>query len=229
MIVRPTVQVLNRSSALSDDEVLRIVAALHKQVVRHWGPHWHTTATLTTRRVERAWRLVFLDDSDQAGALGYHDLTDRGRPQGLVFARTDRENGLQPSVTASHELLEMLGDPYLNLTALDPQSRRLYAYEVADPVEADGLGYEIDGVLVSDFVLPRYFDPQADGAGRPLDYRGFLTRPFALAPGGYMSYLDSLDGPWRQAFADERGRRRGAARRDQRERASRGELRRSSL
>jgi hypothetical protein len=31
------------------------------------------------------WWLVFLDNSDQAGALAYHDLTNEGLPLSKVF------------------------------------------------------------------------------------------------------------------------------------------------
>ena len=55
-----------------------------------------------------------MDDSDQAGALGYHDLTSAGLPMGKVFARTDLQNNLSWTVTVSHELLEILGDPMIN-------------------------------------------------------------------------------------------------------------------
>jgi len=50
---------------------------------------------------------VILDDSDQAGALGYHDLTSDGLPIGKVFAASDLKAGTSWTVTASHELLEM--------------------------------------------------------------------------------------------------------------------------
>ncbi len=34
------------------------------------------------------WQFIYLDDADQAGALGYHDLTDNGQPISKVFVRT---------------------------------------------------------------------------------------------------------------------------------------------
>ena len=46
--------------------------------------------------------------------------------------------------------------------------------EVCDPVE--NWSYPLDGVQVSDFVLPDYFN---SGAG-PWDEMGALTGPFAL-------------------------------------------------
>jgi hypothetical protein len=58
--------------------------------------------------------------------------------------------------------------------------RRLYALEVADPVEAGT--YRIGDITVSNFVLPSWFDPGAPG---PYDQLGALRAPFALDDGGY--------------------------------------------
>jgi len=42
---------------------------------------------------ESHWWVVVLDNSDQAGALGYHDLTSAGLPISKVFAGTDKQYG----------------------------------------------------------------------------------------------------------------------------------------
>src|SRR3989454_11276915 len=133
------ISVINRSTVLSDSEVQAVVPALQTQVHRDFAPAWGIDADLTFVPQEGtpspgSWWLVVLDNSDQAGALGYHDVTDEGMPLGKVFAKTDMIYGLQWTVTASHELLEMLGDPDINLTAFvqpDPDATTglLYAYE----------------------------------------------------------------------------------------------------
>jgi hypothetical protein len=156
------IAVLNRSTVLTDDQLQPVMAALQTQVRRDWAPVWGSDADLSfvpagAQPAAGSWWLVILDDSNQAGALGYHDLTTEGLPLGKVFAHSDLTAGLQWSVTASHELLEMLGDPDINLTAFvqpDASSGTLYAYEVCDACEADQYGYAIDSVTVSDFVYP---------------------------------------------------------------------------
>jgi len=74
---------------------------------------WGTPAKLieSTGFVKKAWAMVFLDDADEAGALAYHDLTPEGLPLAKVFVRTTLEAGESVSVSASHELVEMLVDP----------------------------------------------------------------------------------------------------------------------
>src|SRR5262249_22633336 len=140
---------------------------------------------------------AILDDSDQAGALGYHDLTASGQPLGKVFARTDQKYGLDVAVTLSHELIEMLGDPWINLVVENADSSRGYIRELCDAVEDDRLAYEIDGVKVSSCVYPTWFNPSAP-KGVKFDHGGVLSGPFTLAPGGYIGYQDLRAGAWHQ-------------------------------
>lgn len=207
--MRIQVAIVNESSVCSDDEVAQITKALQHQVDHDFRPTWGIAAELTAvpkgqAPSASAWVLGVFDDSDQAGALGYHDLTPQLHPVGKVFAATDKKYGAAVSVTCSHELLEIFGDAYINTTSLDPKTGRLYAYENCDAVEADELGYEIEGLLVSDFVLPQFFDPQHAGKGQPLSFKENVHEPFSLAKGGYLSYLDlnDLEKGWQQVTAE---------------------------
>jgi hypothetical protein len=203
----PTVAIVNDpTSGEKDADVKRIVAALGKQLLNDFGPAWHTGAHLKfvdskSKPPAGAWVIALLDSSDVAGALGYHDLTPAGLPLGKVFAGTDRQYGQKVSVTLSHELLEMLSDPWISLTA-QADDGRFFAWENCDAVEADGLGYTIDGVTVSDFVLPAWF---GHGSG-PVDHQGHLSHPLELAPGGYISVFDPQSGQgWQQVTARAAG------------------------
>ena len=76
-------------------EVQSATSALQIQVSRDFAPIWGSDADLTfiPRAVQPpggVWWLVILDNSDQAGALGYHDLTPDSLPLGKVFASTDQ-------------------------------------------------------------------------------------------------------------------------------------------
>jgi hypothetical protein len=96
----------------------------------------------------------------------------------------------------SHELLEMLADPWINWCAQGSDGK-IYALEVCDAVEADRLGYEIDGVLVSDFVTPSWFEPTP--ADR-IDFKQRIGKSLELAAGGYISVLNA-GGQWKQIAA----------------------------
>src|SRR5262249_10026263 len=104
------------------------------------------------------------------------------------------------SVTLSHEILEMLGDPDINL--MIQKGPRGYAYEVCDAVEDDSLGYDINGVRVSDFVYPQYFETFWKKGATKFDHLGHLSAPVpALPQGGTVSYLDFQPGQWKQITA----------------------------
>ena len=200
----PQIAIGNRSSVLKDADVEKMVAALQKQVRDDFRPIWGADADLlfvpTKKRAPKdAWWLMILDTSDQADALGYHDVTAAGLPLGKAFAKSDVDAGYTPSVTVSHELLEMLADPEINLCAQVGQ--KLYAYEVCDPCEADRFGYTKDGVLVSDFVTPSWFQPVARPAA-PYDFRRQIKKPLALLAGGYLQYLELTgNAGWQQVTA----------------------------
>jgi hypothetical protein len=205
------ISVINASTVLSDSEVQKVMPALQTQVHRDFAPAWGIDAELGfvphgAHPPSGTWWLVVLDNSDQAGALGYHDLTRQGQPLGKVFAKSDMQYGLQWSVTASHELLEMLADPDINLTAFvekDAAHGRLYAYEVCDAVEADNLGYKIDGVLVSDFVFPAWFESFRKKDSTQFDYCKLVKQPFQLLEGGYIGIYDvNAGGGWTQLTAE---------------------------
>ena len=63
-------------------------------------------------------------------------------------------------------------------------ARLMWAREVCDPVQANTYRIVAKGlrVPVSNFVLPAFFNPWADG---PYDHLGVLTEPFSIAKGGY--------------------------------------------
>ncbi|MBC8752198.1 MULTISPECIES: hypothetical protein [Paraburkholderia] len=205
------VSVINASTVLTDDEVKAALPALQTQVHQHFAPAWGIDADLTFvpkrgKPAAGSWWLTILDNSDQAGALGYHDVTNEGLPLGKVFAKTDQQYNSKWTVTASHELLEMLADPEINLTVfVQPSATQgvLYAYEVCDACEADQLGYDINGVTVTDFVFPSWFEAFRPAGSTQFDYRKHLQKPVpALMPGGYIGAFDvTSGGGWNQLTA----------------------------
>ena len=94
----------------------KLIATLQQFLDQIFVPVWGTPARLvrTTGFQKGAWALAFLDTADVANALGYHDLTPDGLPLSKVFVRTTLGAGQKVSVTASHELAEMLVDPAIN-------------------------------------------------------------------------------------------------------------------
>jgi len=211
----PTIQisVINESTVLADADIVPVVAALQKQVTNDFRPVWGTDAELAivpkgTQPPSGSWWLVMLDDSDQANALGYHDLTTEGLPIGKVFGASDLKAGTSWTVTASHELLEMLGDPNVNLTVFVQNANAagtLYAYEVCDACEDDSLGYQIDNILLSDFVYPAWFEGFRTEGSTQFDRMNKITTPFQLLLNGYIGVFNvSAGSGWQQQTQDKR-------------------------
>lgn len=206
------ISVINESTVLTDADVTPVVAALQQQVTNDFRPVWGLDAELTVvpqgqQPPAGTWWLVILDDSDQAGALGYHDLTPEGLPIGKVFAASDLKFGLSWSVTASHELLEMLADPNINLTVFVQDADTtgtLYAYEVCDACEDDSFAYQINNVLVSDFVYPTWFENFRAQGSTQFDQMNQIQNPLALLKGGYIGIFSVTDGSgWQQQTAEK--------------------------
>lgn len=123
------VAVLNQSTSVADADVEAAVSALQTQVHRDFAPAWGVDADLHfvaagSKPPVSSWWLVFLDDSDQPGALGYRDLTTDGLPMAKVFIRSALNVKASWTVSASHILLEMLANPRQNLTVLTQSAER---------------------------------------------------------------------------------------------------------
>lgn len=141
------------------------------------------------------WWLTVNLHSDMPGALGYHDDHPNGLPFGEVFAADDADAGASLSVTLAHEAAEIIVDPWINNLWHD--GNRYWLREVGDPVEDDLYGIEVDGVLMSNFVLPHYYSIRQKG---PYDYGGRLKSGCpTLLSGGYISYMQG--GQWHQIAA----------------------------
>jgi hypothetical protein len=218
----PTIACFNQARTPLGVGLDSLIAAMQEYVDKHVAPVWGTPARLirTTGFRKDAWAVVFLDDADQPGALAYHDLTPEGLPLSKVFVKTTIANGDLVSVSASHELVEMLVDPAINMMTTGPDPRTMYAYESADPVEQ--LSFKVRGIPMSDFVYPAYFEGFHKPGSVRFDRLGKVKRPFQILSGGYQIVFKS--GKWSQVFGSAAKRRR-FAREDRRGHRSVGRFR----
>ena len=76
-------------------------------------------------------------------------------------------------------------------------SRVLYLVEVCDPCEADDCAYEVNGIKLSDFITPHYYDPNGD-TGMLYSFRGSIKEPHTVLEGGYVSFGNPVDNHWYQ-------------------------------
>jgi hypothetical protein len=192
--------VINESTVIGDTDVQAMIPAFTQQwnvdLKQYWNVDTAAFSFLPKPQTPPtgAWWVVFLDDSDQASALAYHDLTNEGLPIAKIFVKTIEADKSSLSVGATHELCEMAVDPWLNSAFQDPQGS-FWAGEVCDPVEDDSYGYPIGQILVTDFVTPNWFaHAQAQSA---IDFKGHAKAAFAVLSGGYAQKFDPTQG-WQQ-------------------------------
>jgi hypothetical protein len=208
--------VTNQSTEISDADASLMTRAVATQVKLHAAPLWQIDPVPVTFLPKAAigtappgsWILSILDDPDQADALGWHTEDQGDVVYGRVFARPVLTNGGssldgQVSVASvlSHEVLETVVDPHVNLWADNGQGTA-YSYEVCDPVESDSYVIEVDtrSVSVSNFVTPHWFDPQA-AANEQVDYLKNCSHPFEMTKGGYVVILE--EGKPTQKFGEK--------------------------
>ncbi len=202
------ISVINLDPAITTSEVLHIVRAINVQIERDFRPYWHMGATLRLDSSVphanldslpglRGDAVIYLAARPDAEFLGFHERHNSGVPFGFVFTDIAAAIGEPWSVTLSHEALELLADPECNLLCKGPhpdpgQKGRMvfHWFEMCDAVQAES--YEIDGVAVSNFVLPLYFTgaDELDGRNDFLALHNSHLKSFGINPGGYVGFFD---------------------------------------
>jgi hypothetical protein len=199
---------------IQPSKLAAVGAALQKQVTRDFAPVWGQHATIAAFPPGPIppgyWTITVKKNLD--GELGYHHREHR-EPAAVVVHTRDW------ALTASHELLEMLADPWGSrlIVADDPRgtnARVRVLVEACDPCEE--FTYSVDGIELSDFVLPSYYGPhrwrgsgKSPAAARAYSFTGAITEPLSIARGGYLSFVDTKGVWWQQRWF---GARRSVAR-----------------
>lgn len=195
----PTITLINQAKTDLRHNPYKMVVALQQYVDNCCGPVWNFGCKM--RFADKAeigeWPIYLLDDPDQANALGYHDLTQT--PYAKIFVKPTIQAGDDICSTISHELIEMLADPFIYSTVqlTDKNGNPIntfYAFELADAVE--NTQFYIDGFAMSNFITPQWYI--ANATSGKFDYMGQCNKPLEILSGGYMSIYKN--GQWNQVF-----------------------------
>jgi hypothetical protein len=191
------IAVISQTPALSLDRLSLATAAIQKQVTDDFGPIWNVTATVdcfpTLEAKPHDYLPVVIRENVGVTAVGVHLSDDAERVFALVTYREE-----DWTLTLSHEILEMLVDPFgvrfpLGPSPADDGSTVEYLAEVCDPCQGLDFSYPVNGVQVSDFVIPAFYD--ANGPGH-YDFRRHIDQPRQLLPGGYFTWRDLVTRDW---------------------------------
>lgn len=201
-----TIYVKNLSPQyMSDSQIKHDIPSWEQAANKDFAPVWSTPQV----------KIILLSKSDPAprgaivayfvksgpiqGALAYHTVIDKA-PAIVVYTGVGDFYGYNNSVSFTHELEEMLADPTVSVTnqgypysqfCLDGSNTcegmmpgTVWAQEVSDAVES--YDYTINGVKISDFITPNWFNDEAGPGG--FDFLNKLSEPFEIAVGGYSQF-----------------------------------------
>jgi hypothetical protein len=211
------VALVSLTDEIATRDLMRVSAAVQTQLTRDFVPFWGLPATIDAFAdllsiPSDYWPVVIFGDVEElAGRLGSaigeeRAMTllagfDANRFQGLHLNAYTRQPFalVQVSeswpVTVSHEALEILSNPSGNAMRaaahpLTTDVRVNYLLEICDPCMP--AWYLVNGIPVSDFCTPRFFDPVRFGPGR-YSFTGEIAYPMEILDGGYVSWIDPRD------------------------------------
>jgi hypothetical protein len=203
------VGLVDTTKALDAALVQAVAAALNIQVTRDLPQFWNVRATVEylphAQKIPAGVWPVRLVSHLPPGEGGFH-LDRHNQPYAEVIATPQDSTW---SIDASHETLEMLVDPSGNrmqsASAIEIVDGKIqdgtgtfnYLVEACDPCEANTYGYAIQGILVSDFITPHFYDSIA-ASGTRYSFTGAIKAPRQILPGGYISWVDQETDEWQQ-------------------------------
>jgi hypothetical protein len=195
------VGLVDKTKEIDPELMQSVAAALNIQVNRDVAPIWNVQATVSY--VQNASKIpagvwpVFLVKSLPPGEGGFH--TDQhNQPYSKVIASPESDEW---TIDASHETIEMLVDPsgnrLQNAIAVQLQGNNevnaagefAYLVEACDPCEGDQYAYSIQGVAVSDFLTPHFYDA-AVTPGTRYSFTGAIPAPRQVLPAGYITWVN---------------------------------------
>lgn len=183
--------------------------AINLQVTRDLPQFWPTSATVVCLPSPNAvpagiWPVQLVTTLPD-GEGGYH-TDEHKQPYAQVVASPNDNTW---TIDASHEILEMLVDPWGNRmqasVAIEIDNGKVqdgtgqfnYLVEACDPCEDNQYAYTVNGIAVSDFITPRFYDPLVT-SGTRYSFTGAIQAPRQILPGGYISFVDLQENTWQQ-------------------------------
>jgi hypothetical protein len=196
------VGLVDTTGKIDEDLMRAAAAALNIQVMRDLPQFWPIQATVrflpsATKVPVGVWPVQLVKQLPP-GEGGFH-LDKHNQPFAKVIASPGSEEW---TIDASHETIEMLVDPNGNRLqtsrAIEIVGDKIqdstgdfgYLVEACDPCEADNFAYSIQGIAVSDFITPRFYDPVVT-PGTRYSFTGAIKAPRQILPGGYISFVNS--------------------------------------
>jgi hypothetical protein len=191
------IALVTETEKVHSKELTHVAAALEKQVTHDFEPMWGVAAKVSAYADSNqvpldCWRITVKDHLSRPDAAGYHE-DKLGQPYAVILPEDHW------SVSASHEMLEMLADPWGRHLFAGPSPKCsgrkvMFLVEVCDPCSDARYSYEVDGIRVSDFYTPHFFDLERSNV--PYSRTRAIEEPRQVLRGGYLTWYDPETRKW---------------------------------
>lgn len=205
----------NNRSSFPENDFSNAVNAISQQFKEDVVPKWsHTKGHCEIVTDGHYDAVIYLIDGDEnAHSLGFHNKEKHSTPAGVVFVKEiqkfykNTDGDFSVSCVMSHEAIEIYCDPCANLW-IRKNDGKFIAYEAVDPVE--GYSYVIDGISVSNFVFPDWFDENTKAT--EFDKLLKTKKPLTVSDRGRLLMLHPSNGTARHVYGAKNERRLQARR-----------------
>jgi hypothetical protein len=203
------VGLVDMTGKIDVDLIHSAAIALNLQVTRDLPQFWPVSATVfylpNPKKIPAGVWPVQLVKTLPPDEGGFHSDKHK-QPYAKVIASAEDTTW---TIDVSHEILEMLVDPYGNRmqssVAIEIVGGKIqdgtgqfgYLVEACDPCEDNSYAYTINGVAVSDFITPHFYDPMVT-PGTRYSFTGAIKGPRQILPGGYISWVNAQKDEWQQ-------------------------------
>ncbi len=199
----------SRTESLTYDDIAPVAEAIDQQVRNEFGDAWSIDGSVIALKdpdgiQDGVMPVYIVEGGLPRDLVGLHHAGDSKASQKLPYANVLHTDLW--SMTASHEVLEMLvdqnGDRFQTgrEVSIDPGTGRIvdlpnkveYLVEICDPVQSQACAYSIgNDVVLSDFYGPGYFSDAPTGPGPYFSQSKALKFPRRVLNGGYLTWKDA--------------------------------------
>lgn len=190
------------------EKQLQLAKVLSFQGVEHLYPYHGKAGTVEVFNYVPEGYIPFYvqyDIESNNSQDAYHWTDENGKPYARVKFNKDFD---ELSRITSHEFMETLVNPNVDKFGQTSEFEMLNRkgteyFEICDICQSKEYSYKIDGVVVSNFVTPSYYNVNLGKTNIlpnvKYDYCGFVKAPGEILEGGYKSWKVS-DTEYLQAF-----------------------------
>lgn len=186
-------------------ELSKVASAISRQLAGDLKRYWDVSGIVSpfedsSQAHGGAWQILVVPDAHGRG--GMHSIPERCNEP--VIAVVQYQPDTMWSLAASHEAIEMLLDPLGANFRQGPDPRGSgkqvnFLLEVCDPCQSLGCAYALDGVWLSDFVLPSFY--QSAGSAAPYTLKNKVLSPLSVTMDGVLSWQELDSNDWHQLDA----------------------------